>query len=346
MANVDYYPFNSEYETADFTEWTSTVDTQPKMTVDHYVKMVKALGQYSGVLPYKGAYAAHIDISIGTTDAYAETTAVTALAGDTLWVRFMFQATSNLTMATSDRFTLLSVMSGAGTDEATVGVINNAGTIQLICAETSAIAVGASSRVAEFARDVWHTVEIGLTIDSGAANGTIQFWLDGYQQGTTITALTQAAITRMRLGATGMDAGTTAGHLFFDGVVQSVSQTPSSHNRYPQTVILTKSGFVALGPGRVEAYALMPGGAADNHLTIHDLDRQGTDFSFTNDMIGPELANDHAYGMKKFDYDGMGGYFNRGCYVKLTGTSPRAAIVLYEAQVGAGLLRHYALRTN
>ncbi len=346
MANVDYYPFNSIYETADFTEWTSTVDTQPKMTVDHYIKMVNQLGKFSGVFPYKGAYAAHIDLSIGTTEAYMETTAVTAALGETIWVRFMFQATSNLTMATSDRFTLLSVMSGAATEEATVGVINNAGTIQLICAETGAIAVGASSRVAEFSRDEWHTVEVGLTIDSGAANGTIQFWLDGYQQGTTITALTQAAITRMRLGATGIDAGTTAGHLFFDSVVQSTSHEPPSHARFAQTVILTKSGFVALGPGRIEAYALMPGGAADNHMTVHDLDRQGTAFSLTDDMIGPELANDHAYGTKKYDYDGVGGYFNRGVYVKLTGTSPRAAVVLAHAQVGLGVLRQYAMRKN
>src|SRR6267378_7126023 len=136
MANTDYYPFNSEYETSDFTEWTSTVDTQPKMTVDHYIKMVNQLGMFSDSLPYRGAYAAHIDLSVGTTQAYMETTVVNANASDTIWVRFLLQVTSNLVMATSDRFTLLSVMSGAATEEATVGIINNAGTIQLIVAET------------------------------------------------------------------------------------------------------------------------------------------------------------------------------------------------------------------
>lgn len=345
MASSDFYPFESEFETSDFTEWTSTVDTQSKMTVDHYIKMVNRLGMFSGVLPYRGAYSDHIDLSVGTADAYAETTAVIAVASDTLWVRFMFQATNNLTMATSDRFTLLSVISGAALDEATVGIVNNAGTIQLICAETGSTAIGAGTRQAEFSRDEWHLVEIGMTLDSGANDGTIQFWLDGFQQGTTITGLTQAAITRMRLGATGIDAGTTAGHLFFDGVVQSASHDPGQHNRYSQSVVLTKSGFVALGPGRVAAYTLMPGGAVDNYMTIHDLDRQ-TLLTASSDMIGPQLTNTHAFEAKTYAYSKADGFFNRGCYVRLTGTAPRAVVVLGAAQVGAGLLRQYAMRKN
>jgi hypothetical protein len=344
VANTDFYPFEAAFETSDFTEWTSTVDTQPKMTVDHFIKVVNQLGKFSGALPYKGAYTAHIDLSVGTTQAYMETTAVTANASDTLWVRFLFQATSNLVMATSDRFTLLSVISGAATDEATVGIINNAGTIQLICAETGATAVGATTRQVEFSRDEWHVIELGLTIDSGGTDGTIQFWVDGYQQGTTITGLSQAAITRMRLGATGIDAGTTAGHLLFDSIVQSTSHEPPSHNRYPQTVVMTKSGFVALGPGRVAAYTLEPGGAVDNHLSIHDLDRQP--LLSTSDTFGPELTNTHAFEPKTYAYSKHDGFFNRGCYVRLTGTAPRAVVVLGAAQVGSGLLRQYAMRKN
>ncbi len=344
MANTDYFPFEAEFETSGFDEWTSTVDTQPKMTVDHYVTMVRNLPNFSGVLPYRGAYAAHIDLGIGTTQAYMESTAVTANASDTIWVRFMLQITNNLVMATSDRFTLLSVISGAATEEATISVLNNAGTIQLVAAETGSTAVGASTRQAEFSRDEWHCVELGLTIDSGAADGTIQFWLDGFQQGATITGVTQAAITRIRLGATGIDAGTTAGHIFFDGVVQSTSHELVSHARYAQVVVLTKSGFVALGPGKIEEYALMPGSAVDNHMTIHDMDRQGLAQSFTTDMFGPELTNTHAYEAKVFAYSKKDGYFNRGCYVRLTGTQPRATITLGHAQVGTGLLRQYAMR--
>lgn len=342
MANSDFFPFEANFQTSNFTEWTSTVDADAKLTVEHYIPLVQKLGKFSGVFPYRGAYNSHIDLALGTNDAYMQTTVVTAALGATIWIRVFFQITNNLVMATSDRFTIIAVQSGVGTDEATVSILNNAGTIQLVAAETGATAIGAATRQAEFSRDEYHTIDLGITVDSGAADGQILFYLDGNQVGTTITGLTQAAITQLRVGAIGIDAGTTAGHIFFDNVIQSTDSQLGRHQpRFRQVVFLTKSSFIALGPGKMEEYALVSGGAADNHMIVYDLDRQSLPLG---DMLGPELANAHPYEAKVFAYSKKDGYFNQGLYVRLTGTAPRATVTLGHAQVGLGLLRQYAMR--
>jgi hypothetical protein len=341
---TDYYPFESTWEIGDFSEWTSKVDTQPKFTVDHVFDITKTLGStFSGVVPYRGAYVGHIDVSIGTTAAYVQQTDVVAAAA-TQWWRFYFQATHNLTMATSDRFTIFALQGVANADQGVIDIANVAGVIQLVCANTSATAIGAGTRGAEFARDVWHLIEIGATIDAGGGNdGTLQFWLDGQQVGSTITGLDQIAVAQARLGYMNGDAGTTAGHLLFDQIVQSAAQIGGFHNEYPQTVILTKSGFVYLGPGKVEEYILNSGGAADNTMTIHDLARQP--LLMTNDMFGSVLTNSHLFETRYAAFSKKGGYYNRGCYVNLTGTAPRATITFSAAIVGLGAIRDYAART-
>ncbi len=343
MASSDFYPFESTFEVSDFTEWTSTVDTQSKMEVIHLLDIVKKWGNgFPGVAPYRGNYVDHINIALGTADAYAQTTVVTAALGTTIWVRFFLQVTNNLVMATSDRFTILSVQSAGAVEQGTISILNNVGIIQLVAAQTGSTAIGALTVQAEFERDIYHLVELGMTIDSGAADGTLQFWLDGNQVGSTITGLTQAAITQMRLGAIGIDAGTTAGHLLFDQVVQALTHVDGFYRRYPQVVVLTKSGFIALGPGKIEEYTLVAGGAVDNHMSVYDLDRQP--LLGLSDFLGPELTNSHAFEAKVFAYSKKDGYFNRGLYVRLIGTAPRATVTLGAGQTTLGTLRQYAIR--
>lgn len=341
---TDYYTFESSFESGDFTEWGSEVDTQSKLSVDHFKLITEQLGKYPEALPYKGAYAAHIDLSLGTADAYVQDTATLVFPlATTVWFRFYFQATRDLLMAASDYFTIFAVQSAGPVDEAVIGVVRTAGGVyQLVAAETSTLAAaqGATTRSADLIRDAWHCLELGLLIDSGPNDGTIAFFLDGYQVGSTITAVDQAAITQARLGATGIDAGTTAGHLLYDSFVTHTARLGPFMERYPQFVELTKSGFVAVGPGRVMEYALVPGGAVDNHLNIYDSDRLPVLAGY--DRSGPELANSAPYEVKVYAHSKQDGFFNQGCYVQLSGTAPRATVTLGEALVSTGAIRQYA----
>ena len=136
--------FESTFEAGGVTEWTSETDTQNKLNVRHYRYLAKHGARLE--VPFKGAYCAHIDLSGGTADAYLqEDTAFDLAADGTLFLRFMFYATG-LTMAASDAFTIFTIQSAGPVDEISIRVQNVAGTIQLVCAETGATAIGASTR--------------------------------------------------------------------------------------------------------------------------------------------------------------------------------------------------------
>lgn len=346
MADTTFYPFEATWETGDMSEWDSEVDSQNKFETLWYKYVVERWGMYRRTLPYRGSYVAHLDLSLGTADAYVQSASIAAGAGTTVWVRFYLQVTSNLVMAASDYFTILTLQSGTPLDQAVIGLVNNAGSIELVTAATSALAagLGANTRHVPFSRDIWHLVELGVTVDSGGNDGTIQLWLDGYPQGSAITGLTQAAVTQARLGAIGIDAGTTAGHLFFDQFVVYTSQIGGFRTRYTQVIYLTKSGFVAQGPGKIEEYSMFQQGSNDCHMRVYDADRHP--ILAGADLLGPELANPAPYEPKVFAYSKRDGYFNRGLYIQLTGTQPRATITLGAYQASEALIRDYALRRS
>lgn len=339
MADTNYYPFESNFDTGDFTEWTSETDTDNKFTVRHYATLIgNYAALYPGFLPFRGAYAAHLDLSGGLNDAYVqENTAFDLPIGQTAWVRFYLVVASNLVMANTDRLTLFAFQSGAGTDEAVISLYMNGTQSQLVASETGAIAIGAGTRATDLQLNVPHLVELGLTLDSGALDGQIQFWVDNHPVGLPITGLTQAAITQARLGAIGIDATTTAGHLLFDEVVGSALRVGGIPDRYPSTAIVTKSSFIALGPGRINTYSILGGAAADGHMKLYD--RDIIPVIETEDMLGAELTNPNPYKAEQYWSET---YFSHGVYVQLTGTSPRGVVEFYQYQSSQALIKNYA----
>lgn len=339
----DYYPFESAFETSDFTEWSAgKTDTDSRMTCDHYSTLVTNLGMYPEAIPWRGAYCAHVDLSVaGGHDAYVqEDTAFDTAVGVTIWVSFYVQVTSNLTMANTDRFTIFTLQSTTPTDEATVSVYMNGTVPQLVAGETGSTAVGAGTRATDLVLNTWHFVEMGCAIAAGT--GTIAFYVDGYQIGANITTLTQAAIIQARLGTIGLDAGTTAGHVLFDNLRVTPTRLGPVRNRFPQTVPITKSGFVALGPGKVDMYALVAGGGADNHMAVYDTDI--LPYTNVSDMLGPVLANGNPFESVPFLFPARSGYFGKGCYVLLTGTAPRATVTMGMYNSTVGTIKNYAVR--
>ena len=222
-----------------------------KLNVRHYSWLASRL-QYPDAVPYRGAYALHCDLSLGTADAYIQSdTQLDLAASDPVSIRFYFQATRNLTMAASDRFSIFQLQSAGPVSEASIDIRNNAGVYQILASETGA---AATVRATDLILDVWHCVEIAVLVDSGGGDGTVTFYLDGYPIGAAIGTLTQAAVAQARLGALNIDAGTTAGHLLFDQFVGDDTRVFPLGQRYPHAMTLTQSGHVGVGRTHPDLY--------------------------------------------------------------------------------------------
>lgn len=308
--------FECTFEDNTISPFESETDTDSKGDIRHYSYLAKL--PYPDSIPYKGAYAYAINLALGTNDVYLEETGSfdTAAAG-TIATRFYFWA-SQLTMAASDRFTICTIQSGAGTDEATISVINNAGTLQLVAAETGAIALGAATRATDLIQNQYHCLELVCVIDAGGGNdGTIAFYVDGFQVGSTITALDQGAITQARFGAIGIDAGTTSGRLLFDQIAADTARVGPLAKRFDQVRTLTKSGHALLGAGSVIEADLIQSAALDETMVMYDTDTAQTlDISTRVSVF---------QGFRPI-------YVTKGLYVVLGGTNPIGIVKVWDAR--------------
>lgn len=308
--------FECNFEDNTSSPFDSETDTDSKLNIRHFSWLAKQ--GFPDYIPYFGAYAAEIQLALGTNDAYYQenTGFDTGLAG-TVALQMYFYA-SGLTMAVSDRFTIATLQSAGNTDEATISVINNAGTIQLVAAETGATALGAATRATDLIQGQYHCLELVCVIDSGGGNdGTIAFYVDGYQIGSTITGLDQGAIIQGRFGAIGIDAGTTAGRLLIDSVAGDTVQIGQRAKRFGYMRTITKSSHVALGPGAIIEADIQLSTAADETMVLYDTDKADTtDVS----MRVPVFQ-----AMRPV-------YFRLGLYAVLGGTNPVGSVKIYESQ--------------
>lgn len=331
--------FEESFEAGTLGGFNSEVDTNSKLDFPHY--SVLATHPLLDV-PFRGAYCMRIDLSGGTADAYVEELeGFDAALAATIAVRFYLWVSTHLTMAASDRFSILRLQSAGPVEEIHVDIRNNAGAIEILMATEPS---GAETlRASPLTLGVWHSVELLLLVDSGVGNdGTAQFFVDGAQVGATVTGLDQAAFSQARLGTIGIDAATTAGILLFDSLVVDNARVFPVRQRFPQTTLMTATGHVALGPGRLSGVNLVAGGAADNIVTVYDTDEANT--ADAGNVVG-QVSNGVANETEETLLTSQdGGYFTRGCYVVLTGTNPRALVTFRERFQTPGFLRSYGLR--
>lgn len=333
------FPFLGEegFELGTRGSFDATSDAQPKLTFPHYSKLAQTPGLPA---PYRGAYCMMVDISKGTTDAYVQETGTwdTAAAG-TIWFRFYVWFGGNPVMATTDVFAIWQLWSGANTVEASVGIEYTTANGYRFFVNEAAASAGAAFLPCELNK--WHCIEIKALIDSGVGNdGTLDLYVDG-AHATQITALDQGAITSGVLGVVGLDAGTTNGILLFDEVAADDAQMYPFAERFPSTLLLTNSGHAFVGPGCISNISLMSGAGTDCVLQVFDSD---TGQSLDASNIKVELKN--TANSELVDPAGMPVEVNRGAYIKLGGTTPRALVQIGRA-VGYssdGAIRGYGSR--
>jgi hypothetical protein len=319
------FVFECGFDSNSISPFNSETDVDGKGNIRHYSYLAKQLS-FSHAVPYKGAYAYHIDLSGGVNDCYLEELeGFDTAATGTIALRLYFFA-AGLVMATSDRFTIATLQSGAGTDEATVSVLNNAGQLQLVFAETGAIALGAATRTSDLIQNAWHCLELVCVIDAGGGNdGTLTAFVDGYQLGAAITGLDQGAITQARIGALGIDAGTTAGHLLFDAIVGDTARVGPLAVRFSDQRTLTQTGHIILGAASIVEVDLIQSSVVDETMELWD-----TDSADTTDLS-----------KRIFVYNAIRPiYVTKGLYCVLAGTNPIGVVKVCEAKdMSEGMLR-------
>ena len=335
------FPYTAEFngETGNFPgEWSGgATDTQSKSATHHFVYLAK-----NGLTPFNGAYSWGIDLSVGSVaDCYVRETTKFVTALTSTWGVGFAVYLSDLKMTASDRFSIFRAGATGSADEAVVDIWNNAGTIEIVGANTGATT---PAQYTPLIQNKWHWIELYGTLATGAA-GTITLAVDGYVVGSQITGLTQLALTDGSVGAMGVDAGTTAGRIFFGPVVFDDGQIGLTYPRYARTRTQTKSGHIFIGPGTIATAELTPGDT-DNVVTFFD-----TDMAYTTSLqyqVGGLSPAQPALSRPLV--------FQRGCFAQLTGTNPMAVIQIARGNedihhplaetmcISDGLVKNYALQ--
>lgn len=318
------YLFECNFEDSTSSPFDSEVDTESKLSVEHYSTLAKL--PFVDSVPYRGAYAALVDVSLGTADAYYQEDAGFDVAANTAAAcRVAFWLSSNLVMAASDTFDLLLWQSAGPVNEFSMNIQNNAGVITLRAGDTG----GGTFRTSPITFNAWHIAELVINTGTGV-NATCTVYLDGYQLGAQITGITCGALTQARLGAMNIDAGTTRGRILFDQIVVDDTRVGNFSKRFDMTRLATKSGHVLLGPGSILEADLVQSVAVDETMSMWD-----TDIADTTD-ISRRVLTFQAFRPI---------FVNRGLYVVLGGTNPLGVVKFRDAlDMSEGGIKYLGVR--
>ena len=310
------FPFLHESTWDDGTRQNFDSETDGSSILDfpHYAELARA-----GFAPWRGGHALRLALSGTATANIAETGDWdTALAG-TIETWFPVCIGADLTLTDGDAVILFSLDSAGPVSEAVVGVRNNGGVYELFAGETGATRTLAITRNSKR----WYQIEINCTIDDsgGAANGTIDFFVDGAQVGAQITGLNQATITQIRLGAVSGTAAGNAGTILIGGIIADDARIFPRTRFHGETVWVTRDMVAWVGPCTLDDVRLT-GTGTDGTLTILDTDIFETaGMAYSREPV--------VYVRNVTASDQSPGQFapvqcHKGAYVQLAGTNPQA----------------------
>ena len=325
------YIFESNWESGDASEWDSETDgaTPTQLDFPHYAELARF--PWSTCAPFRGAYCMRIVLAGQTGDAFVQEGDINIADAATSYFRFMLWFAPDFTGTANDTFNLFEANSTSNVAEATLSgrIVATTDVINLGIGKTAAT----SWSGLEIKRGVWYTVELDVTIQTGGS-GTIDLYItrDGDPPQTAVSAtqvgsLTHLAVTHGRLGCQDHLA-TTTGTILFDQFVQDDARVYPIRDRWPLEILLTKSGHVFMGAGKIDNVSLMSGAGTDCVLTVYDTDTADT---LDASNIKTELKN--TANNELVDPAGMPVRdVVRGCYVSLSGTNPRALVQICRAR--------------
>lgn len=316
--------FEANFEAGTNAEWDSETDTGSQLDFPHYSELARY--PWPTAVPFEGAYCMRAVLSGGTADAFVLEGDIDIAASTRRHVAFDMWISPTFTGTADDTINIFEAQSAGPVVEATFGlrVVAATDVINLGIGETAPTSFSSQA----FERGVWHTIELDITLDSGAGNdGTIDLYVTRHGSpaatavyATQVTGLDQAAVIQGVLGVQDHLA-TTTGVILFDNFKFDDGRIYPKTRRYDDSVLLTKSGHAFVGPGCIENVTLMSGAATDNVVTVYD-----TDTGDTNDATSIVCELKNTANNELVDPAGMPVHVTRGCYVSMSGTNPRALV--------------------
>lgn len=310
--------FEENFELGTLGDFDTETDTGSLLDYPHYSVLSKT--SVVGV-PFRGAYCARI--VMGDTNDHTLTEGSIDIAdAATGYLRFYFYAGKDVTATADDVFNLFEFQQAGGTVEGSLGL--------RITAATNLLEIGigdgtAPSSYVTLTRGRWTCLELKYTVSTGGA-GVFTLYLDGASV-IALTSLTNGAAVGQGVLGTQDTLSTTTGTLLFDQVVFDDARVYPISVRYPQSLLITKSAHVFVGAGCIENATLLSGAATDNVLSIFD-----TDVGSTLDASNTILELKNVTGGDPVDPAGVPAIVQRGAFVQLSGTNPRAMISIGDAQ--------------
>lgn len=307
----------STWESGTNAEWTAETDTASLLDFPH--ASVLARFPWPNHAPFRGAYCARFRLGAETTTVFLTHTTIDIADTATAHFRWYMQLAPDFAFTADDVVSLFKLrQAGGGTVELTVG-------LNLVTA-TDAITIGGSDGVAaasfgatRLQRGVWHCIEVGALVSTTDV-GTLTVWLDGVSQVALTTLDQAAAVGDGDLGV--MDRlATTTGTILVDDFVMDTERVYPIADRFPEILLLTKSGTVFLGNGLIDNVSLLSGAGTDCVLRVYD-----TAWADANDSGNIVIELKNTANNELVDPAGTPVTVTRGAYVQLTGTTPRALV--------------------
>lgn len=275
-----------------------------------------------GMAPWRGSHALQLALNGAATANITETGGFDTAQGGTIHIWLPVCIGGNLSLTAGNTVILFALQSTGAVNEVVFGVRNNGGTYELFAGET-----GATNTLAIIpSNSKFYQVELSCVIDSGAGNGTINFYVDGGAVGSQITTLTQAAITEGVLGAISGTAAGNRGTILIGGVMADDARV-YPRTRFPHDSFwVTRDMNAFVGRGTINSIELT-GTSTDTVVSIYDTDSYsstGINFSREPRVFARNVTA---------NADGPAAHIGpiactKGAYVQLTGTNPQAFIYL------------------
>lgn len=314
--------FDTPYPTND--GWDSETDTAAQLDIASYKELSRF--PWPTCAPYRPPYCLRLQLTGGTADAFLTEGDLNISLDGEAYTRFMVWFSPDFTGTADDTVHLFELQGSANAIQVAFGfrIVASTNVINLGIGNIAPTAFGDAIE-----RGVWYTVELHVVLDDGASDdGTVDIYVtrDGDQASASVYAaqvgtLDQIAVTHGVLGVQNQLA-TTTGTILIDQFVMDDARIYPLTKRFPEEVLLTKSGHAFVGPGEIENVSLFSGAGTDCVLSLFDTDKADVNDA-TN--IGVELKN--TANNEIVDPAGVPVEdFSRGCYVALSGTTPRALV--------------------
>lgn len=337
------FVFDEDFELGTKGAFDTESDTDGVLDFPHYSELARFPG--ANHMPYSGAYCMRVALAGGTNDATLAEADIDI--ADTVTNHFAFNMliANDFTGTANDTIPILELL---GTGPATVvalGIIYTTATdvITLGCGSATTGATPSNAGTFQLKRDVWYTIEMLANIETNST-GVITVFItkagDPAQlvADISLTSQNHIAVEDGLFGVQDQES-TTVGTFLFDNFVQDDARVFPTRDQFPNEVLITADRHVFVGPGRIDNITLMSGGATNNVVTVFD-----TDEALTTDASNIVVELKNTANNEMVDPAGMPVHVQRGAYVVMTGTEPRALVQIGNAPMYGKSMKDYGLR--